>query len=258
MLTKIDAYPEWRQIQSADLELLRVHVPQVAILPNPVSNLNAERALLLGDSPEGRRERQLSGLTRIERVLSEYVANRAHLLWGANTLRFCLPSVAKMDQLARQQCAIAEGDPSELAAEQARLAKLSPTEAAWRAQLNAGIAQVKIDRSHELKKRLEQLKTKYDELAEACNDEVELQQLAGQFMAAVDAMTAQLAQEAESKLIDDVVGALDVIAEDTNLRESLSQLSTGAVEDRPKFEATGQKRKSATDIYGQIMPALGR
>ena len=144
-VTKIDAYPEWRQIQSADLELLRVHVPQVAILPNPVSNLNAERALLLGDSPEGRRERQLSGLTRIERVLSEYVANRAHLLWGANTLRFCLPSVAKMDQLARQQCAIAEGDPSELAAEQAQLAKLSPTEAAWRAQLNPGIAQVKID-----------------------------------------------------------------------------------------------------------------
>lgn len=260
VLTKIDAYSEWRQIQSDDLELLRLHVPQLAILPNPVSNLNAERALLLGDSPEGRRERQLSGLTRVECVLSQYVANRAHLLWGANTLRFCLRALAKMNQLARQQCAIAEDDPelrSELAAEQARLAELAPAEAVWRAQLNAGIAQVKNDRSHELRKRLEELKTKYDKLAAGCANEAALKQLAGQFMAAVDAMTAQLAEETASKLVDDVVGVLDVIAEDTSLAESLSQLGTGAVEDRPQFELAGQKRRSATDVYGQFTPVSG-
>jgi len=260
VLTKIDAYPQWRQIQAADLELLRVHVPQVAVLPNPVSNLNAERALLLGNGPEGRRERRLSGLTRIECVLSEYVANRAHLLWGANTLRFCLRAVTEMDQVARQQCAIAEGDPklrSEMAAEQARLAKLSPSEAVWRAQLNAGIAQLKIDRSHELKKRLDQLKTNYDELASECGSDAELQQLAGQFMAAVDAATAQLGEETASKLVDDVVGVLDVIAEDTSLRESLGQLSTDAVEDRPKLDMKAQKGSSPADLYGQAMPALG-
>jgi hypothetical protein len=260
VLTKIDAHPEWRQIQSDDLELLRAHLPQVAVAPYPVSNVIAELALQLGDTPDGRRERYRSGLDGVERVLSEYVANRAHLLWGANTMRFCLRAVADMKQLAGQQLAVADGDPalqSELEAEQARLAQLAPAEALWRAQLSASLTQLKNDRSHELKKRLEELKAKYDKLAEECANEVELQQLGGQFVAAVDAMTVQLAQETAAKVFDDVIGVIDVIAEDTTLRESLSQIGTVAVENRPQLELAGQKRRSALDIYMEVMPFLG-
>ena len=186
--------------------------------------------------------------------------NRAHLLWGANTIRFCLRAVAEMKQLAGQQLAIAEGNPAlqaELEGEQTRLAELSPAEAVWRAQLNASLAQLKNDRSHAMTKQLAELKVKYDKLAKECRDEVELQQLAGQFMAAVDAMAAQLAQETASKMVDDVIGVIDVIAEDTSLRESLSQISAGAVEDRPQFEPTDQKSRSAMEVYAEVMPILG-
>ncbi len=260
ILTKIDAHPQWRQIQSDDLELLRVHMPQVAVASYPVSNLNAERALLLGDSPDGNRERHRSGLNGVAQVLSEYVANRAHLLWGANTMRFCMRAVAEMKQLAGQQLAIADADPAlsaDLEAEQALLAKLSPAEAVWRAQLNASLAQLQNDRSHQLRKQLEELKAKYDKLAKECGDEVELQQLAGQFMAAVDAAIAQLAQDTASKMVDDVIGAIDVIADDTSLRDTLSRIGAGAAEDRPKFDLDGLKKRSAQEIHTQVMPVMG-
>ena len=258
VLTKIDAYPQWRQIKKENNDLLEAHVP-VATAVIPISSVNADRALGLGDGPQGRLERQRSGLDDVERVLSGFVANRAHLLWGANTMRFCLKAVAEMKRLADEQLAVAECDPDkqrELDAEQARLDELTPAEARWRAQLTASITKLKLDRSHELTQRLTELKTKYDQLADKCRSDLELQQLAGQFTAAVDAMTAELARETATKLIDDVMAVIEVIAQDTGLRESLSRISGAADAARPQYEPP-KKGWTALDVYTQVMPVVG-
>ncbi len=122
-LTKVDAYPGWRQIADDNRALLHAHAPRFAAAPwFPVSARLAE--LALGSPAHAADLVDASHIAALQHALVD-LAGHGHQLQLANVLRAARSELARLDAAAAARVAATDADPAQLAQVRAQRAALA-------------------------------------------------------------------------------------------------------------------------------------
>jgi dynamin family protein len=156
-LTKIDAYPGWRQIAEDNRTLLRAHAPRFAEAPwYPVSSRLAELAL---SSPPGEQAALIdaSRIADLQHALVQ-LAGLGHQLQLANVLRAARGELARLQSAAADRVRAVEADPARTAqvrAERAGLAARKRTESRqWTLLLSTETQRARVETIGQLRTRI--------------------------------------------------------------------------------------------------------
>jgi Dynamin family len=159
-LTKVDAYPGWRDILDDNRALLRAHAPRFADAPwFPVSARLAELAV---SAPAAEQVALLdaSRIADLQHALVE-LGGRGHQLQLANVLRAAHGELTRLRAAADARVAATEADPGELArvrAQRAALAARKRTESRrWTLLLSAETQRARIEVLGQLRSRVADL-----------------------------------------------------------------------------------------------------
>ena len=156
-LTKVDAYPGWRQIADDNRALLRAHAPRFAGAPwYPVSARLAELART-APTAESAALAGASKIADLQHALVE-LAGRGHQLQLANVLRAARGELVRLDDAATARLRATDTDPAALAqvrAERAALAARKRTESRqWTLLLSSETQRARIEVVGQLRTRV--------------------------------------------------------------------------------------------------------
>jgi hypothetical protein len=144
-LTKVDAYPGWRQIADDNRALLQAHAPRFATAAwFPVSALLAAMASTGGDADLA----DASGVPALQHALVG-LAGHGHQLQLANVLRAARGDLTRLDTAAAARVAATDADPAQTARvreQRAALAARKRTEARqWTLLLSSHVHRARVD-----------------------------------------------------------------------------------------------------------------
>jgi hypothetical protein len=187
------------------------------------------------------------------------VANRAHQLHEANTLRFCMRAVAEVRGNAVEEVKIASGDNTlakELADEQARLAAMSTNGVEMRRDIESQMAKLSLAREARLRDGLEALQKQYVAAAKELRGQEELQRLSGQFVAALDAALRELADQTGQQMLTAIEVVIGHLADDTEFAESVRLLGTATESPDVGYDSAAQRKLTGLEMFTAVTPVL--
>ena len=156
VLTKIDAYKDWRKMAETDSRLVAERIPRLSEAPLfPVSSQLAAR----GEEGSG------SGILDVEAYLTAEVSARADSLRYANVLRVADSCLSELGRgLSSQLASLADGDIlAALEEERARLNTAGAEGKKLMRDLDDGLRKLSLDRADSLNRGMRDLRTSYDE-----------------------------------------------------------------------------------------------
>ena len=235
VMTKIDMHRGWRTILEDNLRLLEVHAPRFTSCPVvPVSSSLSARAERTEDPEDAQALLEESGIPLLRRTLIEHVARRAGILESANRLRSALGPLNVMDRAITEKLSLLESGPeasANLKAEQERLVQLGKERAEWPRKLEREIRRLSLDRNEECTRGMVEIRRRYDERIKKPK-KGDSETLPGELVADLTALAGRLNELASQRLMALVDEVLDDIDNAGSLRESISNVSSGDLQER--------------------------
>lgn len=233
VLARADLASHVEAVMADNALLLAAKAPRFADAPMiPVSSLEAQDALNLGDEPHAQEELEASGLSELERTLDTVVVQRAGVLRLANALRFGESSLKAVERRWAEAASAATGDAAvgeQLAQERTRLADLQRDKAVWATTLEEELSQIGFDRANKLSIGFTEIRTRYDQLSAEASKEA-LAALPGQLVEEVEALTNRLAADASdraSAIVSRIGAEIDAESSLAATLEDLAQVTVG-------------------------------
>jgi len=218
VLTKVDAYKDWRKMAVTDSRLVAERIPRLSEVPLlPVSSELAVQG----------EERSASGILDVEAHLTADVSARVDALRFANVLRVADSCLSELGRgLSAQLVSLGDGDIlAALEEERARLNTAGAEGKKLMRDLDDGLRKLTLDRADSLNRGMRDLRTSYDERAGAVRG-VDLSALPAQLIADVTALADRLTQQARDRLTtltEDLIREVDTAVPEL---ASLEQLQT--------------------------------
>jgi hypothetical protein len=199
-LTKVDAYPGWRQILDDNKALLRAYAPRFADAPwFPVSARLAELALGVPAADQAALV-DASRIAELQHALVE-LAGRGHQLQQANVLRAARSELTRLHAAAEARLAATGADPAAVAAVRAQRAALAArkrTESRqWALLLSAETQRARIEVVGLLRTRIAAVQQSVGARIDTAHGE-RLSTLPGQVDAELQAVAVQLSQDLQA------------------------------------------------------------
>lgn len=261
VMTKVDRYPSWRDVQKENRERLAEAAPRWTESPwFDVSSLIAYDAIEAegdGDQAAVGALWEESGFDRLERYLADQVSGRAESLRFANAafhLRSVIDDLAEAERLA---LAAAGGDPAlrgRLSEQQAALSTMLADDAAWPIKLRSALDELKGSLQREFRTLLRSARGDLHDQLNA--GQLPLAQLPSEIDVRLRAiwleLTGSLRDKATAILVflagEIVAEGSDVLARELEFPERLSDL--------PSLTSLAASDKDFGETLDEYMPVL--
>jgi hypothetical protein len=148
VLTKVDAYPAWRDVLADNRSLLRVYAPRFSAAPWFAVSARLAELGITGPPRDAAPLVEASRIVGLQHALVE-LAGRGHQLQVANVLRSARHELARLDAELAARVRATDPDPAELADARTRRAELAArkrTESRqWSLALNAQTQRARVE-----------------------------------------------------------------------------------------------------------------
>jgi hypothetical protein len=245
VLTKTDAYDEWRTMVRDDLRLAAEWDPRLKVVPLfPVSCTEAL-------DPEDRDE---SGILDVQTHLVKSVATRTGVLRYANLLRVADSCLGELQwELAAHRAArMNTGAPAVLEKERERLNAVGAEGKTLMRQLEDGFRRLNLDRADALNRGMRDLRTSYDEKVGGLRGN-DLAALPSQLISEVTALADRLTEDARDRLTslcEDLVRQVDDAVPELG---SLGQLEPQRLTEAVSLESPRQRSANRVERLSTLI-----